>query len=181
MENKETIVFGGGCFWCTEAVFKMLKGVISVLPGYAGGEKDNPSYYEVAGGSTGYAEVVEIVYDSSIVHFRDLLTVFFASHDGTSLNKQGNDTGTQYRSVVFYTIEKQKIEIEKFIEEINNSNFGGDKIVTEVSPLVKFYKAEDYHLDFYEKNKNNSYCQIIINPKLEKVQEHFAKLLKENK
>ena len=181
MENKETIVFGGGCFWCTEAVFKMLKGVISVLPGYSGGEKDNPSYYEVAGGGIGYAEVVEIVYDSSIVYFRDLLTVFFASHDGTSLNKQGNDVGTEYRSVVFYTTKKQKIETEKFIEEINNSNPEGNKIVTEVSPLVKFYKAEDDHLDFYEKNKNNSYCQIIINPKLEKVQEHFAKLLKENK
>ena len=179
MNNKtEIIVFGGGCFWCTEAIFKMLKGVQSVLPGYAGGETENPTYDEVYGGNTGHAEVVQIEYDPELVNFRDLLTVFFGSHDSTTLNRQGNDVGTQYRSVVFYTTPVQEMEVKKFIEEINNSNSEGGKVVTEVEPLKKFYKAENYHEDYFAKNPNNSYCQIIINPKLKKVQEKFANLIK---
>ncbi len=180
MNNKtEIIVFGGGCFWCTEAVFKMLKGVQSVFPGYAGGKTENPTYDEVCAGNTGHAEVVQIEYDPELVNFRDLLTVFFGTHDSTTLNRQGNDLGTQYRSAVFYTTPEQDTETRKFIEEINNSNSSGGNVVTFVEPLKKFYKAEKYHEDYFAKNPNNSYCQIIINPKLKKVQEKFTNLLKD--
>jgi peptide-methionine (S)-S-oxide reductase len=180
MENKiETAVFGGGCFWCTEAVFKMLKGVISVEPGYAGGEKPNPTYLEVCSGKTGHAEVTKIEYDPSKISFKDLLTVFFATHDPTTLNRQGNDVGTQYRSAIFYTNSNQKKEAENMIKEIDKS-VEGDKVVTEVVPLVKFYPAEEYHRDYFAKNPEQSYCRLIINPKVEKVQKQFAELLKRN-
>ena len=178
MLNKETIVFGGGCFWCTEAIFKMLKGVISVDPGYAGGSTNNPTYSEVSSGKTGHAEVIKIEYDPSIISLNDLLTVFFATHDSTTLNRQGNDIGEQYRSIILYTNEEQKETSEKFTEEINKSSEKGYPIVTEVKELNKFYFAEQYHKDYYENNKNQNYCQVIINPKLAKVQEKFAKLLK---
>lgn len=179
--QKEQIVFGGGCFWCTEAVFKMIKGVDSVLPGYSGGSVVNPTYEQVCTGSTGHAEAVSIEYDPSVVNFKDLLTIFFASHNSTTLNRQGNDIGTQYRSAVFYTTPQQKIEIEKFIKGINESNTQGAPVVTEVAPLDKFYVAEDYHKDYYARNQNRGYCQVIINPKLEKVQKEFANLLVDNK
>jgi peptide-methionine (S)-S-oxide reductase len=149
MSKSETIVFGGGCFWCTEAVFKMLKGVKSVLPGYSGGTIENPTYEQVCGGKTGHAESVKIEYDSDLVSLRSLLTVFFGSHDPTTLNRQGNDVGTQYRSVIFYTSDRQKEEIEKFIKEINDSNDMGRPVVTEVVPLTKFYEAENYHHDYF--------------------------------
>jgi len=174
----EIAVFGGGCFWCTEAVFKMIKGVGEVMPGYAGGHTLNPTYEEVCSGTTGHAEVIHIKYDPAQVKYRDLLTVFFGSHDSTTLNRQGNDVGTQYRSVVFYTTEKQKEETEAFIKEINESNARGEPAVTEVVPLQTFYPAEDYHHDYYAKNQRQGYCQVIINPKLEKVQHEFADLLK---
>lgn len=162
-KNKNEIaVFGGGCFWCTEAIFKMINGVTTVTSGYSAG-----------------AEVVYIEYDSSLVQYETLLTIFFASHDGTTLNRQGNDVGTQYRSVVFYTTNDQKEKTENFINEINSSNKEGEKLVTEVVPLDKFYKAESYHEDYYSRNKDAPYCQIIINPKLEKVQKQFADLLKD--
>ena len=177
--SKEIIVFGGGCFWCTEAIFKMLKGVISVLPGYAGGTVENPTYEQVCGGNTGHAESVQIEYDSS-VSLLSLLTVFFGSHDPTTRNQQGADIGTQYRSVIFYTNPEQKVEIEKFIQEINNSNSLGKSIVTEVEPLKKFWVAENYHQDYFAQNKENPYCEIVINPKLEKVQKEFADLIAEN-
>ncbi len=177
--EKETVVFGGGCFWCTEAVIKMLRGIISVTPGYAGGTKENPTYKEVTTGKTGHAEVVRIEFNSEEIGFSDLLTVFFATHDPTTLNKQGSDTGPQYRSVIFYTTPKQKSESENFIRKLQNETSGGDPIVTAVEPLDTFYAAEDYHKNYYEKNKDkNPYCQIVINPKLEKVQKRFAKLLK---
>lgn len=175
--KKETIVFGGGCFWCTEAVFKMLRGVSSVLPGYSGGTKVNPTYEEVSSGTTGHAECAQVIYDPSLVKFRDLLTVFFGSHDPTTLNRQGADIGTQYRSVIFYTTPAQKTEIEKFIAEINASNKIGKPIVTQVEPLVKFYEAENYHHDYFAAHPGNPYCEIVINPKLEKVKKEFAKLL----
>ncbi len=179
-------VFGGGCFWCTEAVFKMLKGVGVVLPGYArstssgqaGGSDIAPTYELVSSGTTDYAEVVYLEYDLEKISYRDLLTVFFGSHDPTTVNRQGNDIGTQYRSVIFYTTEVQKEEVEKFISEINNSSPEGELVVTEVLPLENFYEAENYHQNYYANNKNQSYCQIIINPKLEKVQKQFASLLK---
>ena len=175
--NKEIAVFGGGCFWCTEAVFKMMRGVSSVLPGYAGGHTENPTYMEVSGGDTGHAEVVRIEYDPTQVKYTDLLTVFFGSHDPTTLNRQGNDIGTQYRSVIFHTNEKQKEEAEKFIKEINDSNSEGKSVVTEVVPLDKFYEAEEYHKDYFANHKSAPYCQVIINPKLEKVQKNYAHLL----
>ena len=176
--KKEIAVLGGGCFWCTEAVFKMLKGIYSVLPGYAGGTTENPTYEAVCGGMTGHAEVVQIEYDPEQVPFRTLLTVFFGSHDPTTKDRQGNDTGTQYRSVIFYTTPEQKAEAERFIKEINDSNFAGAPVVTEVVPLVKFYEAENYHRDYFAKNPGNPYCEIVINPKLEKVKHRFAELLK---
>lgn len=179
MNKTETVVLGGGCFWCTETVFKMLKGVVNVVPGYAGGDPAHPpTYDEVARGMTDYAEVIQIEYDPSAVTFTDLLTIFFGSHDPTTLNRQGYDVGTQYRSVIFYTTEEQKAESYAFIKELNESNEKGAPIVTEVSPLDKFYNAESYHLDYYAKNQGNMYCELVINPKLQKVQEKYAELLK---
>lgn len=177
MNTKEILVLGGGCFWCTEAVFKMLRGVSSVLPGYAGGMKENPTYREVCEGTTGHAEVVQLEYDPKEVKVEDLLTVFFGSHDPTTLNQQGNDVGTQYRSSIFYTTESQKEIAEKFIKDINDSNMMGRPVVTTVEPLTKFYEAEDYHKDYFARNPGNPYCAVIINPKLEKVQAKYANLL----
>lgn len=180
IENNlnEIAVFGGGCFWCTEAVFASLEGVISVTPGYAGGHTDKPTYDRVSDGATGHAEVVRIVFDPNKITYRDLLTVFFASHDSTTLNRQGNDVGTQYRSIVLYTTEAQKSAAERTIREIDTSSAEGGRVVTEVAPLSAFYVAEEYHKEYYKKNPENAYCQIIINPKLKKVQQQFNKLLK---
>lgn len=176
----EKVIFGGGCFWCTEAVFKMLKGVGKVLPGYSGGTKDEATYEKVSSGTTGHAEVTYVEYNPAEISYHDLLTVFFASHDSTTLNRQGNDVGPQYRSVIFYTTEAQKEEAEKFIAEINNSQKEGEQTVTEVVPFSEFFEAENYHKDYYATHKDAGYCQIIINPKLEKVQKQFNELLKEN-
>lgn len=176
----EKVAFGGGCFWCTEAVFKALKGVSKVLPGYAGGTTPHPSYLQVATGTTGHAEVIYLEYDKEQIAFHDLLTVFFASHNPTTVNRQGEDIGTQYRSVIFYTTEQQKNEAEEFIARTNASNPNGMEVVTELAPLGEFYEAENYHHDYYEKNQTQAYCQVVINPKLEKVQKEFAQLLKKN-
>lgn len=174
---KETIVFGGGCFWCTEAVFKMLKGVQSVVPGYAGGHTENPTYEQVCGGQTGHAEVIKIEYDSAIIPLRTLLTVFFATHDPTTLNRQGADVGTQYRSAIFYSTPEQKAVAEAFIREVDTSSKEGGKVVTEVVPLTKFYPAEIYHQDYFTRNPDQAYCNLVISPKVEKVQKEFAELL----
>lgn len=173
----ETAVFGGGCFWCTEAVFKMLKGIRSVTPGYAGGKTENPTYYQVAGGNTGHAESVRIEFDPTEISYRNLLTVFFGSHDATQVNRQGPDTGTEYRSIVLYTTSEQKIEAEDFIAKLNASAKTGDPIATDVAPLTAFYPAEAEHLNFYARNASSRYCEVIIAPKLQKVQEEFAELL----
>ncbi|MEK7582806.1 MAG: peptide-methionine (S)-S-oxide reductase MsrA [Patescibacteria group bacterium] len=157
--SPEIAIFGGGCFWCTEAVYQQLKDVASVIPGYAGQPK---------------AEVIRIEYDSTIISYRDLLTVFFAVHDPTTLNRQGNDVGTQYRSIIFTTSPEQEQEAKAFIKEIDTPD---SKIVTEVKPLEKFYEAEDYHRNYYQNNKDQPYCQIVISPKLEKLKEKFYKLL----
>ncbi|HAS84923.1 MAG TPA: peptide-methionine (R)-S-oxide reductase [Candidatus Yonathbacteria bacterium] len=175
--KTEIAVFGGGCFWCTEAVFKMFRGVLSVAPGYAGGSVNSPTYDQVCAGDTGHAEVIRIEYYPALVSFETLLTIFFASHDATTLNRQGNDVGTQYRSVIFYTTDQQKSEASGFIKKLNDSTKSGAPVVTEVSPLNIFYPAEDYHKNYYEQNGNNVYCKIIISPKLQKVQEKFAELL----
>ncbi len=158
----------------------MLKGVSSVEPGYAGGKTKNPTYDDVSGGSTGHAEVIKIEYDPAQVKYTDLMTVFFASHDPTTLNRQGEDVGTQYRSVLFFTTPEQKKEADDFIVELNASSEMGGKIVTEVAPLSTFYIAENYHRDYYAAHPGAAYCQLVINPKLEKVQEKFANLLKQN-
>lgn len=176
--KNETAVFGGGCFWCTEAVFKSLKGVSSVLPGYSGGDVENPTYEQVSSGRTGHAEVISIEYDSSIISYQNLLTVFFATHDPTTLNRQGADVGTQYRSVIFYKTEEQKKEVENFIAEINNSSKEGSPVVTEIKPLEKFYEAENYHKDYFANNPGNPYCELVINPKLEKVKQKFSELMR---
>jgi len=175
--KTEIAILGGGCFWCTEAVFKMLKGVVSVDPGYAGGITENPTYDEVSNGKTGHAEVIHIEYNPELVPYESLLTVFFGSHDPTTLNRQGADVGTQYRSAIFYTTSEQKEKAEKFIADINSSNEMGAKIVTEVAPLDKFYIAENYHQDYYANHKDAGYCELVINPKLEKVQKRFGELL----
>ena len=159
----------------------MLKGIVSVRPGYAGGMKLSPTYEEVCGGNTGHAEVVKIEYEPQKISFRDLLTVFFATHDPTSINRQGSDVGTQYRSIILYTDETQKREAERFIAELNASDQEGKPIMTQVKPLDKFYESENYHRDYYARNKGNPYCELIINPKLQKMQKEFAGLLKTNK
>jgi peptide-methionine (S)-S-oxide reductase len=176
--DTETVAFGGGCFWCTEAVFTMLKGVVSVEPGYAGGSVKNPTYEEVSRGNTGHAEVVRVTYDPEQVAFAELLQVFFSSHDPTTLNRQGNDVGTQYRSAIFYTTESQKQKAEHYIAVLNKSQ-GVQKIVTEVAPLAVFYPAEDYHKEYFANNPQAGYCQLVIAPKVEKVGEKFRSLLKE--
>ena len=179
-KQNEIAVFGGGCFWCTEAVFKMLRGITSVLPGYAGGTTKNPTYEEVSSVNTGHTECIEVKFNPDEISYRDLLTVFFGSHDPTTLNKQGNDVGTQYRSAIFYTTEEQKKTVENFIKELNGSNKEGKSIVTEVVPLDIFYMAENYHKDYYERNKEAPYCELVINPKLEKVVSNFTTLLKDH-
>lgn len=174
----KTAVFANGCFWCTEAVFSMLKGVSSVKPGYTGGKITNPTYEQVSYGDTGHAEAIEIQYDSSIISYDDLLAVYFNTHDPTTLNRQGNDVGTQYRSVIFYTDDEQKNTAEKLINELNNSKAYDKPVVTEVQPLTEFYEAEDYHHDYYKNHQDQGYCQLVIAPKLEKLQKRFEKLLK---
>lgn len=176
----EVAVFGGGCFWCTEAVFKSLKGVVSVLPGYSGGTTSNPSYDEVCGGLTGHAEVIRIEFDPALISFRTLMTVFFATHDPTTVNRQGNDIGTQYRSIILYTAPEQKDAAEAFIKEVEESTKKGSHIVTEVKPFDTFYEAENYHKDYFARNPEQAYCNLIISPKVEKVQKEFAELLKNN-
>jgi peptide-methionine (S)-S-oxide reductase len=174
----ETAVFGGGCFWCTEAVFAELRGVRSVVSGYAGGSVKNPTYEQVCDGRTGHAEVIRLEYDSSQIGFRDLLTVFFATHDPTTLNCQGNDVGTQYRSTILFANEEQKREAEAYIRELNDSEAFPNPIVTTLEPLGEFYAAEDYHQKYYANNPYQPYCQYMIPPKLNKLHKQFTALLK---
>lgn len=177
MEKIETIVFGGGCFWCTEAVFTMLKGVHSVTSGYAGGTTVQPTYKEVCAGGTGHAEVIRVEYDPRTISLEDLLSVFFATHDPTTPNRQGNDVGEQYRSLILYQTEAQKTTAEQFISQLNNSSREGKPIVTEVKPLKQFYPAEASHQQYYARNQQAGYCQVVIHPKLEKAKKQFARLL----
>jgi peptide-methionine (S)-S-oxide reductase len=179
-DNLQVAVFGGGCFWCTEAVFKRLRGVESVTSGYAGGNINNPTYEQVSSEDTGHAEVIRVEFDPSEVQYKDLLNVFFATHDPTTLNRQGGDIGTQYRSIILYSNDLQKQEAESFIRELENSGTFDDPIVTEIGPLEKFFEAEDYHQDYYRKNPNQGYCQAIINPKVAKLRQKFLPLLKPN-
>jgi len=176
--NNEFIVFGGGCFWCIEAVFEMVKGVSKVASGYTGGHVKNPTYEAVSSGTSGHAEVVRVEYDPAVITSEDLLNVFFAVHDPTELNRQGNDVGEQYRSAIFYTTEEQKIAAEKFVSANNASKEFHDSIVTQIEPLGDFYPAEDYHKAYYRQNRSQSYCQLVIDPKIAKFKKRFQELLK---
>ena len=179
MEQKNEIaVFGGGCFWYTEALFLELTGVLSVTSGYASGTKENPTYEEVCNGKTGHAEVIRIEYDSSEISYDTLLSVFFSTHDPTTMNQQGSDVGVQYRSIILYTTEEQGSEAKEFIQKLEQGKTFDNPIVTELKPLEKFYEAEAQHQKFYEKNSNQHYCQIVINPKLAKLKEKYSHLLK---
>jgi peptide-methionine (S)-S-oxide reductase len=178
MSGDQTAVFGGGCFWCTEAVFDELRGVKSVVSGYIGGTTKNPTYEQVCSGATGHAEAIKIDFDPAEISFRDLLTVFFATHDPTTLNRQGNDAGTQYRSAIFYADEQQKAEAAAFIKELDDAGTFKSPIVTSLEPRTEFYAAEDYHQKFYASNPYQPYCQYMIPPKLNKLHKQFSALLK---
>jgi len=169
-------LFGGGCFWCTEAVFLQLKGITQVVSGYAGGHTTNPTYEAICNGDTNHAEVILISFDEQQINYQQLLTVFFAIHDPTTLNRQGNDIGTQYRSVIYYFDEQQKLEAEQFIEKLKAENLD---IVTELSPVPTFYPAEEYHQNYFAKNPAQGYCNFAIPPKLLKLHSQFKDLLKD--
>ncbi|KAB1154118.1 peptide-methionine (S)-S-oxide reductase MsrA [Flavobacterium luteum] len=177
-EIQESAIFAGGCFWCTEAVFLELSGVLTVTPGYIGGETSNPTYSEICKGTTGHAEAIKISFDSKIITFEELLEVFFATHDPTTLNRQGNDIGTQYRSEVFYTNENQKIITLNYIDLLNNKLTFGNPIVTKVSEASTFFNAEAYHQNYYNQNNSQGYCSYIITPKIEKLRNKFQSKLK---
>jgi len=164
----QTATFGGGCFWCTEAVFQTLKGVKRVVSGYMGGELKHPTYMEICNGDTGHAEVIQIEFDENLISFNELLLVFFKTHNPTTLNRQGNDIGTQYRSVVFYENNDQKALAEAMIKDLTDQKVFEAPIVTEVSPIDEFYEAEDYHQNYFKQNQNKPYCAFVIQPKLNK-------------
>ncbi len=169
MKEMQKATFGAGCFWCVEAVFERLEGVVDVIPGYSGGHKNNPTYKEICTGTTGHAEVAQITFDPKIITFDDLLNMFWKSHDPTTRNRQGNDIGTQYRSAIFYHNNEQKTIAEKSKKKVDNSNIFSNPIVTEITKLEKFWVAEDYHNNYYNNNMNQPYCKFIIKPKLDKL------------
>jgi peptide-methionine (S)-S-oxide reductase len=185
MDNKESsekfaqATFGAGCFWCVEAIFEEVKGVKSVVAGYAGGEIENPTYRQVASGSTKHAEVTRITFDPSVVSYNQLLTVLWHTHNPTTKNRQGPDVGPQYRSVIFYHNDKQKELAEKSLKETDKSDLWEDPIVTEIEPLTNYSKAENYHQNYYENNPNAGYCQVVIAPKLKKFRKEFSHMLKD--
>ena len=176
MDDAEEIVLGGGCFWCTEAVFLMLKGIVSVEPGYSGGRLANPTYEQVSAGNTGHVEVIKITYQPDRLSFEEILQVFFETHDPTTPNRQGNDVGPQYHSAIFYTTERQLQKAEHYKSMIAGRYT--KPIVTTVAPLKNFYKAEDYHQKYYQNHQGAGYCQVVIDPKVEKVKTKFKDLLK---
>jgi len=177
-KELEKATLGGGCFWCTEAVYLELKGVVDVKPGYSGGHVKNPSYKEVCNETTGHAEVVQITFDPEVVSFSEILEVFFVTHDPATLNRQGNDVGTQYRSAIFYHSEAQKQTAKKVIELLQQEKAYNKPIVTEVTAFDTFYQAEDYHINYFARNKNQSYCQYVVAPKVEKFRKVFKEKMK---
>ena len=178
MAKLEKATFGGGCFWCVEAVFQKLKGVHEVVSGYAGGQVENPSYEQVCSGKTGHAEVVQIDFDPEVISYDELLTVFWRTHDPTTLNRQGADIGTQYRSVIFYHNDAQKAAAEKSKAHTDAEGLYPDPIVTEISPITEFYPAEGYHQNYYQNNTSQPYCRVVIDPKVQKLQRHFKEMLR---
>ncbi len=177
-KQLENVTLGAGCFWCTEAVFQLIRGVLKVEPGYAGGNLPNPSYEQVSTGTTGHVEVAQITFDPQAVSFREILEIFFGTHDPTQLNGQGADSGTQYRSVIFYHNQEQKDTAEKLIIELTNEKVYDEPIVTKVEPLKAFYPAEDYHKDYFKKHPRAPYCQVVIAPKIAKLQKTYISKLK---
>jgi len=178
LPTQEVATFGSGCFWCSEAVFSELQGVLKVVPGYAGGNLPNPTYEDVCSDTTGHAEVAQITFDPSVITYRELLEVLFSTHDPTTLNRQGADEGTQYRSVIFYGVQEQKTQAEAMVKELTADRTFRDPIVTEVVPLGPFYPAEDYHREYYRRNPSKPYCQAVIAPKLAKFRAHWKAKLK---
>ena len=178
-DTTAVATFGAGCFWCVEAIFQDLNGVYSVESGYMGGEKKDPTYKEVCTGTTGHAEVCRIVYDPRLLTFKDLLEVFWQTHDPTTLNKQGNDAGTQYRSAIFYYSEEQKKEAEFYTSELDKSGAFSDPIVTTLEPVDTFYPAEEYHQNYFNQNGDQPYCSFVIKPKVEKFKKAFSSRLKQ--
>jgi len=177
-KNLEKATLGGGCFWCTEAIYKQLKGVVNVIPGYSGGHVKNPSYKEVCSGTTGHAEVVQVEFDPSVVSFAEILEVFFKTHDPITLNRQGADIGTQYRSAVFYHSEKQKRTAREVIRLLEEEKIYSGPIVTEITDFDAFYPAEDNHIDYFAENPNQPYCRMVVAPKVEKFEKIFKDKLK---
>ena len=176
--KNEVIILGGGCFWCTEAVFSELKGVVSVRPGYAGGTTEQPTYEQVCSGRTGHAEVARVEYNPSVISLANILHVFFSTHNPTTPNQQGADVGSQYRSAIYYTTEDQALEVKKVIAELEQEKVFDAPIITEVKPLTRFYEAENYHREYYKNNPVQPYCQAVINPKLAKFRAKYTNLLK---
>ena len=174
----ETAILGGGCFWCVEAAIQQLKGVESVRSGYMGGQTANPTYQQVCSGKTGHVEVAEVTFDPSVISFSDLLHVFFTLHDPTTLNRQGNDVGTQYRSAIFYYNDEQKVQAEAMIKRLTEEKVYSKPIVTEITPAAEFYSAEDYHQEYFNNNPHNPYCAVVIQPKLHKFAKEFAGKIK---
>lgn len=179
MNMTEKATLAGGCFWCTEAIFKRLKGVISVTPGYAGGKIPNPTYEQVCTGTTGHAEAIQIEFDPEKIPYEKLLEVFWHTHNPTTLNRQGNDVGPQYRSSVFYHNEKQKQAAIKTLKQFEDDKLYPDPIVTEIVPFTNFYEAENYHKDYYDNNRSQGYCSVVIDPKIHKLMKEYAADVKE--
>jgi methionine-S-sulfoxide reductase len=179
--NFDTITLAGGCYWCVEAVYENLNGVKSAVSGFAGGKISNPSYEDVSTGRTGFAEVVQITYDKNSTSLDEIFKIFFSVHDPTTLNRQGADVGTQYRSAIFYKNQEQKMAAQKIINALKKAKVYDSPIVTTLEPLTKFYKAEDYHQNYYANNKNQPYCQMVIQPKMEKFEKLFKDRLKKKK
>ena len=177
-KKLESVVLGGGCFWCTEAVYSHTKGVISIAAGYAGGTTENPNYEKVSGGNTGHAETVKIDFDPEIISLEKILRIFFLTHNPTTRNRQGNDVGSQYRSIILYDTEEQKEIAARIIRELNAEKIYSDPIVTEISPLKNFYPAETYHQKYFAKNPEQAYCQTIISPKIAKLRQKFGEYFK---
>lgn len=178
MANIQQATLGGGCFWCIESAFNSVEGVESALSGYAGGETDDPTYKSVCSGTTGHAEVVRVTYDADKLSYREVLEIFFALHDPTQINRQGNDVGPQYRSVIFYHDDAQKQQAEAIIDEINREEIWPDPVVTEVVELNNYHQAEDYHQDYFKNNPQNQYCAMVVAPKLAKFKKTFAEKLR---
>jgi peptide-methionine (S)-S-oxide reductase len=177
-KELEKATFGGGCFWCTEAVFQEVKGVHSVVSGYAGGTVENPTYYQICTGTTGHAEVIQITFDAKVISYAEVLEVFWRTHDPTTLNRQGADSGPQYRSVIFYHNDQQRAIAEQVKRDLQASGVWKRPIVTEIVPLTNFYVAEDYHQDYYQQNRYQPYCYVVIDPKLKKFRKDFTDKLK---